>query len=356
LRLSEYKEIIGGILGIRKVIIANTDNVYECFPDITLTKTGRLIVVYRESDSHTAHSFSHIVYRYSDDWGENWSEKHILIESYVRDGVLLKWNCPRIGTMPDGKIWILCDRYLQPPGEMDHKQSRICFWWSEDEGESWTGPYESNIYGIVPSKIFVTRKGTWLIGTHMKSIRTGKLMQIVWRSIDGGKSWQGPIVVCEDEKYNCCEGSIIQLPNGELVCYMRENSRMRWPGLKCFSNDDGLTWEGPYQTLIQGCHRPVAGILSSGRILITYRNYLGGKSPNKNFFAYIETIESSRARKISEQAGIILQIDHDRSSRPDTGYSGWVQLPDGKIFCVNYIVDDAKYAQIRGYWFSEKDF
>ena len=53
-----------------------------------------------------------------------------------------------------------------------------------------------------------------------------------------------------------------RLPNGKLVCYMRENSRMGWPGLKSFSSDDGLTWDGPYQTLIQGCHRPVAGFLS----------------------------------------------------------------------------------------------
>ena len=343
-------------MNIRKITIANTSNVYECFPDITLTKNGRLIVVYRESDSHVARKFSHIVYRYSDDWGESWSERHVLVESYAENGVLLKWNCPRIRTMPDERIWIICDRYLQPPGEMDYKQSRVCLWWSEDEGESWKGPYESNIYGIVPSKIFVTRKGTWLIGTHMESPRTGKLMQMVWRSTDQGKSWQGPITVCEDERYNCCEGSIIQLPDGELVCYMRENSGIGWPALKCFSNDDGLTWEGPYQTLIQGCHRPVAGILSSGKILITYRNRLGGKSPTKDFFAYIETIESSKARTIPEQAGMILQIDHDRSSRSDTGYSGWVQLPNGKIFCVNYIVDDAEYAQIRGYWFSEDDF
>lgn len=120
-------------MNIRKITIANTGNVYECFPDITLTKNGRLIVAYRESDSHVARKFSHIVYRYSDDWGESWSERHVLVESYAENGVLLKWNCPRIGTMPDGRIWIICDRYPQPPGEMDYKQSRVCFWWSEDE-------------------------------------------------------------------------------------------------------------------------------------------------------------------------------------------------------------------------------
>ena len=341
---------------IKQITISNTENVYECFPDITLTKNNRLIVVYRESDSHSAKDFSHIVYRYSDDFGKTWSDRKLLIESYREKDILQKWNCPRIVTMEDGKISILCDSYPVPPGEQNHRNSRIYFWWSEDNGDTWKGPYKSKIYGIVPDKIFVTMKRTWLIGTHFRNENTGKLVQVVWRSEDRGKSWVGPITVCDDKRYNCCEGSIIQLPNGKLVCYMRENSRMGWPGLKSFSSDDGLTWDGPYQTLIQGCHRPVAGFLSSGKILITFRNYLGGKSPNKNFFAYIEDIKSAEEKEPINQSGIILQLDHDRSDHPDTGYSGWVELPGGKIFCVNYIVDDSEYAQIRGYWFKENDF
>ena len=37
-------------------------------------------------------------------------------------------------------------------------------------------------------------------------------------------------------------------------------------------------------------------------------------------------------------------------------HTGWVLLDDERIFCVNYIVDDAPMAQIRGYWFNENDF
>ena len=45
-----------------------------------------------------------------------------------------------------------------------------------------------------------------------------------------------------------------------------------------------------------------------------------------------------------------MPLDFDRSPKSDTGYSGWVQFPDGEIYIVNYIVDDAyDSAQIRGY-------
>jgi len=52
----------------------------------------------------------------------------------------------------------------------------------------------------------------------------------------------------------------------------------------------------------------------------------------------------------------ILPLDFDRSPASDTGYTGWVQLPDGEIYVVNYILDDAPKAQIRGYALSLEDF
>ena len=51
-----------------------------------------------------------------------------------------------------------------------------------------------------------------------------------------------------------------------------------------------------------------------------------------------------------------MPIDFDRSPVSDLGYSGWVQFEDGEIYIVNYIVDDAPKAQIRGYSLTENDF
>ena len=49
-------------------------------------------------------------------------------------------------------------------------------------------------------------------------------------------------------------------------------------------------------------------------------------------------------------------MDFDRSPLSDTGYSGWVQFEGGEIYVVNYIMDDATKAQIRGYALRMEDF
>ena len=50
-----------------------------------------------------------------------------------------------------------------------------------------------------------------------------------------------------------------------------------------------------------------------------------------------------------------MPLDYDRSPLADLGYTGWIQFADGEIYVVNYIVDDAPKAQIRGYSFEPHD-
>ena len=47
-------------------------------------------------------------------------------------------------------------------------------------------------------------------------------------------------------------------------------------------------------------------------------------------------------------------IDVEHSSHPDGGYGGWVELPDGNVYAVTYITDDAPKPQIRGYRLSRE--
>lgn len=150
------------------------------------------------------------------------------------------------------------------------------------------------------------------------------------------------------------------MPDGTLVAFMRENSGEGRDCQKAVSYDNGESWEGPYRAPLPGCHRPVAGLLQSGKILITYRFMQGGKgwlgTWTQNFFAALTDVESAKARERKEQWARIMPIDFDRSPVSDLGYSGWVQFDDGEIYVVNYIVDDAPKAQIRGYSLSEQDF
>ena len=49
-------------------------------------------------------------------------------------------------------------------------------------------------------------------------------------------------------------------------------------------------------------------------------------------------------------------IDHDRSAHGDGAYSGWLQLPSGDLFVVQYIKDDSPMAHIRSYQISRSDW
>jgi len=50
-----------------------------------------------------------------------------------------------------------------------------------------------------------------------------------------------------------------------------------------------------------------------------------------------------------------LALDHDNHARPDAGYNGWAQLPDGTIYCVYYLKGDSDTAWIRAVRFREED-
>lgn len=341
---------------IEKFTISRDDAIYECFPDVCMTRSGRLIITYRESDSHSAAEYSHLVYRISDDHGRTWSDKVYLDRQEARNGVLLKWNCPRVSQLSDGRIVINCDRYPVPPGEGGSQyDSKIWVWTSTDDGEGFGEAVQTPVCGIVPDQVIELASGRLLLGTHVHDHELGVYRQMVHLSDDGGATWRGPITVCCTHLYQACEGGMVQLPGGEVVCYMRENSRTGLPGPKCISRDDGESWLGPFATLMNGLHRPAVGLTRDGEVLVLYRFHPGGPFA-KNFFAYKESVQSALQPLREKQSGIILPLDHDRNAQSDSSYSGWVQLPDGRFFAVNYIKDDAPMAQIRGYYFTVDEF
>ena len=334
--------------------VTRDDSVYECFPDLARLPSGRLVVMYRESDHHVAHEFSRVIVRLSDDSGESWSDRIVLAEGPKSSEAEDYWsyNCPRMRVLSDGRLLAVCDVIERCD---ENRRANNYLWWSDD-GETWSDHLDTAVPGIVPDRPCELADGTLLIATHWKNPKTDRHCQYLHRSTDDGQTWQGPIVIADDGQYNHCEASILRLPDGDLVCYMREESRQAYPGFKCFSADGGQTWEGPYPTLMIGCHRPTAGLLRSGRGLVTYRPLLHGASSSaNNLFAYLEDINSARQADLEQQGGRIVMLDHDNSPTPDTGYSGWAQLPDGTIYCVNYIRREAPLNWIRACRFTEDE-
>jgi sialidase-1 len=342
---------------IRKHTISRDDGIYEAFPDVALTRSEKLVCVFAECTHHADRSYTRIVLTESTDRGRTWSAKRPLTEP--TSGLPAFWNCPRITSLRDGRLTVVVDKLLSPERSAAPDECLNLLFFSSDEGETWDGPVEAPARGIVPDRLLELDDGRWLLSCHFDDRGFGYLTQRLWYSDDQGGSWAGPLTVARARGLNLCEVSI--LPVGDkLIAFHRENSGLGWDCYKTISHDRGKTWGEPVSFPLPGCHRPVAGRLRDGRILITHRFMQGGKGWTgwwtQNLFAALTDVESVLAGSRDGAHTRILPIDFDRSPQSDTGYSGWVQFDDGEIYIVNYILDDAPRGQIRGYSLAIDDF
>lgn len=335
--------------------VSRDDGVYEAFPDVALSADKSLVCVFTECNHHGDRLNSRIMYKISRNNGRAWSEKHALTPK--SDGGAY-YNCARIRLLRDGRLAVVCDRI---EGEKDTEKMRLHLFFSYDNGLTWSEPIEiRNAHGLVPDRVTELASGRLIVAAHHPNAETGRLAEYAWISDDGGKSWSDEICVASDGRYNLCEASLTEISDNVLVAYMRENSSLGIDCLKAISEDGGLTWRGVFNVPLPACHRPTAGLLADGRILITYRFMQGGKGWlgywTQNTFGAIMPAESALAEKRNEQSARIFPISFDRSPVSDTGYTGWVQLDGGKIYVVNYIVDDAPKAFIKGFSFETEEF
>ncbi len=345
----------------RRVVIAQNDDQYLSFPDVVQAGDGRLVLVYREADAHVA-TRSRLVLADSHDQGRTWVNRRYLDApmDLSEDGAV--WNCPRIVRQRDGGLTVLCDLSQTPPGMAlpvpeSQRRFRTFIWRSFDHGRSWSTRRPTRIQGLVPDRLLELSGDTWMVGSHYHSLRHfGTFTQVVTFTHDAGETWTTVSMVAEVPGMQFCEGSITRCSGGHLVCYLRENSMRGLPTHKCFSFDGGLHWSSPEPCGFVG-HRPVAGLLQSGKMLVTYRD-VRLRDPNSLEKGGLHTATAAwLGDPQDESTGRCLTIDLDTSGVfGDYGYSGWTQLPDGRVFCAYHTRGDAPKSFIAGAWFRESDF
>ncbi len=332
--------------------VSRDDSIYEAFPDLVLTEKGKLICVFLECTHHLDRSGARVMLCESYDRGRTWSPKKAFTERCEADR---SFNCPRISKLNDGTLAIVCDRF--DGGE--NKKSEIYLWRGDQEGLHWSKPQVLPFNGMVPDKLQQLKSGRLLLAAHFKNPETEKLEQYLWYSDKNGNTWSERVTVGADERYHLCEASLLECHDGTLVAFMRENSMQGYDCMKAFSFDGGQSWDGLYQAPIPGCHRPVSGFLNDGTIMITHRFLPGGKGGmgnwTQNVFASFMTEKDVLERERNQQCVRIMPLDYDRSSEADLGYTGWVQFDDHEIYVVNYLLDDAPKAFIKGYCFFPED-
>jgi sialidase-1 len=335
---------------IQTFVVSDDRSIYECHPDLAMGTDGnRLIAVFTERTHHYFNrEFSRIVCCVSDDRGRTWSEKRPLTES--SKGLGFYFDAPRISNLGDGRLCILSSRIPMDGGEEAAERYPLQYFFSTDNGESWTERADLPIYGIAPDQVLRLNNGRIIVSAH--HFVEGFLDQYLIYSDDNGATWSDMIHVAGEKGYHYCEVSILPLSDGKtLTAFLRENSWTGEPCKRAVSYDNGETWSPLPDFPLPGCHRPVAQKLISGKILLLWSACLPGMGRHLTFGTLFD---EDQAVAESPQGLRTFQLDCDRSPYPDTGYTGFAQYPDGEIYAVNYIADNAcDCAQIRGYSFRQ---
>ena len=365
---------------MQRITVSRNDDIYEAFADIAKAADGTLVCTYRESMCHSQRPFSRVIVRRSGDAGKTWGPRQVVCErtreqTYGGGGRL---NCSRIAACADGTLLLMVDelRADTMEGYLEPSQAMNLLFRSHDAGLTWEGPEETGITeGIVPS-IKELSNGDLLVGVTEQFNgddpgRGFSEAQTVYRSSDRGKSWEGPVTVpnppaltVNGEKWRLNEGDFAEMDDGSIVLYMREDGE-RLSAWKSLSEDDGRTWSEPQRSQMPHClGRPSVGRLRSGEIAVTYRLAVGKST---SLALYVETaaeavrgLGGADARDMEDYSSTaearFAVLDNDRSAWADSCYSGWVQLPNGDLYVVNYTNDDAPRAFIRGYLVSREDW
>jgi len=333
-------------MAIQKFIVSKDETIYEAWPDLVQTDSGKLICVFSECNHHCDRENARIMITESLDRGRTWSAKRSLTEKGKRDDY---FNCARISKLRDGRLAIICDKL----SGFDKENTAVTYvWYGDKEGNNWGEPVVLPFNGIVPDKLLQLKNGRLIISNHSRNTKNNKLEQHLWYSNDEGKTWSDRITVAADDRYNLCEASILECDNNTLVAFLRENSFKGYDLLKVISYDNGETWSSVYNTPINCGHRPTSGFLSDNTVMITYR-YIPVWMHNV-FVAFLKKQDLLETERQNQKVRI-MPLDYDRNYEPDLGYTGWTQFDDGEIYVVNYIKDDSSKAHIRGYSFYPDD-
>jgi len=242
-------------------------------PDIVQLPSGRLLLVYSDTDQHWAQETQVLTVLASDDEGKTWFKLAEPGRADLQAGDE-RLVTPRLSLLNDGRLVVLCDH--DDYGHFHETQpSGNWAWWSSDGGERWSGPEATGIEGFEPDRMMDLPDGRLAVCSHMMLAESQCFAIVMSCSDDGGKTWYRQAIAAHDGYHRFCEGGLVVLDGGELAVVIRENHSNGIPSFVVFSRDMGRSWSTP-APLPFALHRPYVKQLSDGRVMVTGRHVNGG--------------------------------------------------------------------------------
>jgi hypothetical protein len=242
-------------------------------PDIIELPSGRLMLVYSDTEQHLSREDQYLVLLTSADQGKTWRKQGVVDSHDMRKGEE-RLVTPRLSRLNDGRLIVLIDQDDWGHFHEDEPAGIMCYW-STDEGATWTKAQRLAIKGFEPDRVLDLPDGSLGFGAHVMRGDSQEFADVLYCSTDGGKTWAERATMAHDGYHRFCEGGVAILNGGELACILRENHSAGMPDFVVFSKDNGHTWSAP-QPLPFSFHRPYVKQLADGRVLVTGRNVLGG--------------------------------------------------------------------------------
>ncbi len=243
-------------------------------PDLIALPSGRLMLIYADTDAHWSLQNQVLTLLASDDDGRTWFKHREIDRADLTKGEE-RLVTPRLSRLNDGRLVVIIDHNDdthfhedQPPGNW--------LYWSEDNGNTWTERQTNAILGFEPDRVIDLPDGTIGVATHLMRGAGQEFADVLWASADGGVTWTERGTIAYDGYHRFCEGGVLILDGGKrLACILRENHSAGIPSFVAFSEDNGYTWTSP-QMMPFALHRPYAKQLGDGRVLVTGRHVNGG--------------------------------------------------------------------------------
>lgn len=240
----------------RHVVVDRRPGHYLSFPDVALTRDGRLLCAYQQSDVHVARRRA-LLLAESADLGASWSPPRVLSAA--------AGHCPRLAVLPDGEVLLMEDHAKALHRSLDHGRH-----FSSHAAAGLLHSILDRPLWLGGEQLFTT--GHLHRGSHPHPFtRQASTEQMGYLSEDRGQTWKPLSVVACEKNLVLCEASVARLPDGRLLALLRENSGVFEPMYRTLSQDQGRTWSDPEPTPLLG-HRPCLGLTAAGRLLVTFRN------------------------------------------------------------------------------------
>jgi hypothetical protein len=240
---------------------AVTSNRHVAFPGICKTKSGALLVCYREGYAHASGNpdDGRIMLVRSDDLGKTWAEPELAYDDPTMDD-----RNAAVACMDDGTIVLIWDKYLHGV----HHWAWLAR--SSDEGRTWSEPVrmtrQENVH--TRSRALDLGNGKWLLpwADAAHDERTATYFSLFDPTTNDFDEIQATPT---GRREMADEVAVARAPNGDLVALIRSQSDPEFHQIA--SRDDGRTWSEPRLSGIPSQYTPCDLItLSDGRLLCSF--------------------------------------------------------------------------------------